>query len=169
MAEASPVKRFIFLLLAFALSISAAAAQSTIFIVRHAEKADMTRDPDLSETGRARADSLAKTLKDANIESIYATEFKRTQETAAPLAQALGIQVMIVPSAETKTLAARLKTMPGNAVVVGHGNTIPDLIKALGIDASINLAETDYDPLFVIVLEEKPRLIRLHYLPTRTK
>lgn len=163
MAEASPVKRFIFLLLAFALSISAAAAQSTIFIVRHAEKADMTRDPDLSDTGRARADSLAKTLKDANIAAIYATEFKRTQETAAPLAQTLGIQVTIVPSAETTTLATKLKTTPGNAVVVGHGNTIPGLIKALGIDASINLAETDYDNLFVTVLQEKPRLLRLHY------
>ena len=158
------MKRFIFLLLAFALSISAAAAQSTIFIVRHAEKADMTKDPDLSEAGRARADSLAKILKDANIVAIYATEFKRTQETAAPLAQALGIEVTIVPSVETTTLATKLKAAPGNVLVVEHGNTIPDLSKALGIDPSINLAEAEYDNLFVVVLDEKPRLLRLHYL-----
>jgi phosphohistidine phosphatase SixA len=157
------VKRFIFLFLALGLFISTAAAQSTIFIVRHAEKADATKDPDLTEAGRARADSLAKILKDANIAAIYATEFKRTQETAAPLAQALGIQVTIVPSTETTTLAARLKTAPGNILVVFHLNLIPDLIKALGIEATIELAENDYDNLFAVVLDEKPRLIRLHY------
>jgi len=51
----------------------------------------------------------------------------------------------------------------GNALVVGHGNTIPDLVKALGISEPINIGENDYDNLFEIVLEEKPKLIRLHY------
>jgi broad specificity phosphatase PhoE len=157
-------KRFLLSLLLLALSVSAVAAQSTIFIVRHAEKAQSSdNDPQLSEAGRARAESLPGTLKDAGITAIYATEFKRTQQTAAPLAKALGINITILPAKETATLIAKLRDLRSNALVVGHGNTVPDLIKVLGIDTPINIAEADYDNLFVVVLDGKPRLIRLHY------
>ena len=143
--------------------LSTTAAQSTVFIVRHAEKADATKDPDLSEAGRARAEALAKMLQDANITAIYATEFKRTQQTAAPLAKALGITVTTLPAENSAALIAKLRSSNGNALVVGHGNTIADLIKALGISEPINIAENDYDNLFGVVLVEKPQLIRLHY------
>jgi 2,3-bisphosphoglycerate-dependent phosphoglycerate mutase len=149
-------------LLASAL-LSTATAQSTIFIVRHAEKADATKDPDLSEVGRARAEALAKMLRDANITAIYATEFKRTQQTAAPLAKALGIIVMTVPAKDSAMLIAKLRASHGNAIVVGHGDTIPALIKAFGISEPINIGENDYDNLFAVELNEKPQLIHLHY------
>lgn len=158
------MKRVASLLLVFAVLISAAAAQSTIFIVRHAEKAPSSdKDPDLSEAGRARAESLAKILKDANITAIYATEFKRTQQTAAPVAKALGLELTIVPAKDAATLSAKLRDQHGNALVVGHGNTVPDLIRALGVETPISIAETDYDNLFVVVADEKPRLLHLHY------
>jgi broad specificity phosphatase PhoE len=157
------MKRLIvcFLLLAFLLST--ATAQSTIFIVRHAEKADATKDTDLSRAGRARAHALAKMLRDANVTAIYAGERKRTQQTAAPLAKAMGITVKILPAKDSAALAARLRSSNGNSLVVGHGNTIPKLIKALGISEPIKIAENDYDNLFVVILGGKPRLIRLHY------
>jgi broad specificity phosphatase PhoE len=161
------MKRFASLLLVlavFVLFVSATAAQSTIFVVRHAEKAESGgNDPDLSEAGRARAESLAKMLKNANITAIYATEFKRTQQTATPAAKALGLALTIVPAKDTVTLSAKLRDLHGNALVVGHGNTIPDLIKALGVETLVNIAETDYDNLFVVVIDEKPRLLQLHY------
>jgi broad specificity phosphatase PhoE len=161
------MKRFASLLLVlavFVLFVSATAAQSTIFVVRHAEKAESGgNDPDLSEAGRARAESLAKMLKNANITAIYATEFKRTQQTATPAAKALGLALTIVPAKDTATLSAKLRDLHGNALVVGHGNTIPDLIKALGVETPVNIAETDYDNLFVVVIDEKPRLLQLHY------
>ena len=140
-----------------------ATAQSTIFVVRHAEKADATKNPDLSEAGRARAEALAKALRDANITAIYATEFKRTQQTAAPLAKALSITVTVLPAQDSVALVAKLRALSGNALVVGHGDTIPNLIKALGVSEPISIAENDYDNLFVLVLHEKPQLIRLHY------
>ena len=149
--------------LLLSVAISGAPAQSTIFIVRHAEKSDGTKDPDLSPAGRTRAEALARVLKDANITAIYATEFRRTQETAAPLARALGIEVTVVPAAATADLATKLKTASGNALLVGHSNTIPDLIKALGIATPLTLTEADYDNLFIVVLEENPRLLRLHF------
>jgi broad specificity phosphatase PhoE len=158
------MKWVVSLFLIFAVLASATAAPSAIFIVRHAEKASNTdKDPDLAEAGRARAESLAKMLKDASITAIYATEFKRTQQTAAPVAKALGIQLTIVPAKDTATLSAKLRDLHGNALVVGHGNTIPDLIKALGVETLVNIAETDYDNLLVVVLDEKPHLLQLHY------
>jgi broad specificity phosphatase PhoE len=158
------MKRFILSLLLIGLFASGAAAQSTLFVVRHAEKVEgADKDSDLSEAGRARAEALAKMLKDAGIIAIYATEFKLTQETAAPLAKALGINVTKLAAKDAATLASKLRNLKANALVVGHGNTIGDLIKALGIDAPIDIAEADYDNLFVVILDEKPRLLRLHY------
>ena len=156
-------KRLGFYFLLLSAFLSTATAQSTIFIVRHAEKADATKDPDLSEAGRARAEATVKTLRDANITEIYATEFKRTQQTAAPLAKVLGITVTILPAKDNAALLAKLRASTGNALVVGHGDTIPDLIKALGISDPINIGENDYDNLFAVVLDQKPHLIRLHY------
>ena len=157
------IKRLVFSFVVLSVALSTATAQSTVFIVRHAEKADVSKDPDLSEAGRARAEALAKMLKDANITAIYTTEFKRTQQTAAPLAKALGITATTVPAKDTAALIAKLRGSNSNALVVGHGNTVPDLIKALGISEPINIAENDYDNLFVVMLDEKPRLVRLHY------
>src|SRR6266436_5548984 len=156
-------KRFVFCCLFLSVLVAVAAAQSTIFIVRHGERADSSNDSDLSEAGRARAEALAKMLKDANITAIYTTEFKRTQQTAAPLAKALGITATTVPAKDTAALIAKLRGSNSNALVVGHGNTVPDLIKALGISEPINIAENDYDNLFAVVLDQKTHLIRLHY------
>src|SRR6266478_6477462 len=156
-------KRFVFCCLFLSVLVAVAAAQSTIFIVRHGERADSSNDSDLSEAGRTRAEALAKMLKDKNITAIYTTEFERTQQTAAPLAKALGITVTTVQLKDKDALVAKLRALNGNALVVGHGNTIPDLVKALGISEPINIGENDYDNLFEIVLEEKPKLIRLHY------
>jgi broad specificity phosphatase PhoE len=158
------MKRLVLSLLLSVLFVTAVAAQSTIFIVRHAEKtADGGNDPDLSDLGRARAETLANTLKDAGISAIYATELKRTQQTAAPLAKALRLDTTIVPAKDSAALVAKLRRLPGNFLIVGHGNTIPNLIKAFGIAAPISIGENAYDDLFVIVVEKKPRLICLHY------
>ena len=102
-------------------------------------------------------------MKDKNINAIYTTEFKRTQQTAAPLAKALGVTVTTVPAKDNAALIAKLRSLNANGLVVGHGNTIPALVKALGISEPINIGENDYDNLFEIVLEEKPKLIRLQY------
>jgi broad specificity phosphatase PhoE len=156
------MRRLIFYSFLLCALLSTATAQSTIFIVRHAEKADATKDPDLSEAGRARAEALAKMLRDANITAIYVTEFKRTQQTAAPLAEVLGITATVLPAKDSAMLIAKLRASHGNALVVSHGDTIPALIKALGISEPINIGENDYDNLFVVELNEKAQLIRLH-------
>jgi broad specificity phosphatase PhoE len=158
------MNRLIASLLLFFLFALTAAAGPTIFFVRHAEKATTGGDDmDISEAGRVRAESLATLLKDAEISAIYTTEFKRTQQTAAPVAKALHLEPAVISSKDRPALITKLQASSGNVLVVGHGNTIPDLIKTLGITAPINIADNDYDNLFVVLLEEKPRLIRLHY------
>jgi phosphohistidine phosphatase SixA len=135
--------------------------------VRHAERAAVSghvpSDTGLSREGKARAQDLARALNDAQITAVYTSEYKRTQATAEPIAQSLGIQPVVVQSDDFKTLIAKLKALRGNALVVGHSNTLPQIINLLGISARVTVAETDYDNLFMVVLDRPPRLIRLHY------
>lgn len=151
-------------------SVEVSAAQA-IFIVRHAERADagtggatmMATDPELSAAGRARAEALAVALKDAGITAIFTTEYKRTQQTAAPLAKALGLTVETVSSKDPASQIAKVKGTKGNVLVVGHSNTVPDIIKRLGVDTPLKLGEADYDNLFVVTLSPQPSMLRLHY------
>src|SRR5213595_4085805 len=145
-------------------SVSIASAQSVVVIVRHAEKATNSgSDPDLSSAGRARADALARILKDSGITAIFTSEFKRTQETAAPSATSIGVTATVIPAKDTAALVAKLHQLNGNALVVGHGDTIPNIVKALGINSSINIPDVDYSELFIVILGDKPQLFRLHY------
>jgi 2,3-bisphosphoglycerate-dependent phosphoglycerate mutase len=123
----------------------------------------MASDPELSAAGRARAEALASMLKDAGVTAIFATEYKRTQQTAAPLAKLLGITLQSVPSKDTAALVGRVKSAKGDVLVVGHSNTVPEIVKALGIDIPITVGEADYDNLFVVTLGPKPALLRLHF------
>lgn len=152
---------------ALALVTPARAAEPTIFVVRHAEKgaasADAPKDPELSPEGRARAESLARTLRDAGVTTIYVTEFRRTRQTAEPLARAAGIEPVVVPGAETAALVGKLKEGRGSVLVVGHSNTVPDILKALGHPQPITIGDDEYDNLFVFIPGSEPQLLRLRY------
>ena len=149
--------------LSLLVSLSIASAQPFVVVVRHAEKANNDKDPDLSPAGQTRAAMLAEMLKESGIEAIFTTEYKRTVETAAPTARALGMTATVVPANDKDQLVEKLRALTGNALVVSHGNTIPDLIKALGIEAPINIPENDYTQLFVVTLGDRPQLLRLRY------
>jgi broad specificity phosphatase PhoE len=150
------------------LNAAAAAAQPAVFLVRHAERADaatsgptmMANDPELSGAGTRRAQSLAKMLEDAGIAAIFTTEYKRTKQTAAPLATALGVVPTVVASKDMPDLVRKIKAATGNVLVVGHSNTIPDVLKQLGISDPITIAEAEFDNLFIVV---RGSLVRLRY------
>src|SRR5213078_2853367 len=145
-------------------SVSTASAQPVVVIVRHAEKAaNGGTDPDLSSPGRARAEALARILKDSGITAIFTSEFKRTRETAAPTATSAHVTPTVVAAKDTAALVTKLHQLNGNALVVGHGDTIPNIVKALGINSPINIPDEDYSELFIVTLGDKPQLFRLHY------
>ncbi|HEY4255764.1 MAG TPA: histidine phosphatase family protein [Candidatus Udaeobacter sp.] len=146
------------------LMAAAADAVPVIVVVRHAEKASAGgNDPELSVAGQKRAEALARILKVSQITSVFVTEFKRTQQTAAPTARAAHLTPTVVPAGDTPALVAKLRALNGNALVVGHGNTIPDLMKALGIATPITIPEDDYTEIFLVSLGDPPQLLRLHY------
>jgi broad specificity phosphatase PhoE len=164
------LQRTLLALLLTAVSTANAFAQGTVFLVRHAERADansgppmMASDPGLSQAGRARAESLATVLKDAGITAIYVTEYKRTQETAAPLANALGIRVTSINAKDMAALVDRLARTTTNVLVVGHSNTVPEVVKALGVATPLAIGDGEFDNLLVVVPGPPPRLLRLHY------
>ena len=139
-------------------------AAPVVFIVRHAEKVSTGgKDPDLSVQGQKRADALAHILKDSQITSVFVTEFKRTQETAAPTASATHVSPTVVPANDIGALVEKLRDLNGNALVVGHGNTIPDLLRAFGIATPVSIPEDDYTEIFAVVGGDAPQLLRLHY------
>jgi phosphohistidine phosphatase SixA len=139
-------------------------AAPIVFIVRHAGKAgDGGKDPDLSPEGQKRADVLASILRDSRITSVFVTEFKRTQQTASPTAKTAHVNPIVVPANDVEQLVGKLRTSDGNALVVGHGNTVPELLKALGVVAPISIPDDDYNEIFAVLTGETPQLLRLHY------
>jgi 2,3-bisphosphoglycerate-dependent phosphoglycerate mutase len=156
-------RRLIIIAAILLFTLSAVAASPIIFVVRQAEKSADGNDPDLSAAGQERAEALARMLKDAEITAIFTTEFKRTQETAAPTAKEFHVSPTVIPADQIFALVEKLRGLKGNGLVVGHGNTIPDLVKALGIATPVNVPENDYSELFFIILGDKPQLLCLHY------
>jgi phosphohistidine phosphatase SixA len=157
---------FICFLAAF-VAQSVTAQPSVIFLARHAERATISgrvpSDTGLSAAGEERAEALARALQDAQITAIYTTEYKRTRETAVPLARSLGLQPEVIPADDLRGLTTKLKASRGNVLVVGHSNTLPQIISALGASSRVTVPESDYDNLFLVVMAEPPQLIHLHY------
>ncbi len=130
-----------------------------VVVVRHAEKvSDSARDPELSAAGRARAEALAERLKGLPLAVAYATPFKRTQQTAAPTAQAQGVELIVRefssrdPDTDAQALReALLRDHRGEAVlVVGHSNTVPAIVEALsGVEVEA-MPETEYDRISLV-------------------
>lgn len=141
-----------------------------VVVVRHAEKANDDSDSALSERGRARALRLASLLKPMAASRIFATEAKRTRETVAPLAEALGARVEVRPAKDAEGLARELLALPSGtvAVVAHHSNTVPKITHVLGADVPRleggNLAHSAFGRVFVLVLgcgERKSTFIEL--------
>ena len=129
-----------------------------LFLVRHAEKVDNSRDAALSQAGEARALALADKLRDAGITAIFATGFQRTQKTAAPLAEKLHVKLQVHAADDTAGLVALLKKEE-RALVVGHSNTLPEIAKAFGV--KLEVPDDEFDGLFVLLPAER-LLVRLH-------
>lgn len=144
-------------------------AATTIILVRHAEKQttpDMP-DPSLTEAGAARAAALARVLADAPMDAVFVTQFRRTQETAAPTAAAHGLEAMQRDAGDVAGTAAEIlrKHEDETVLVCGHSNTVPAMIRSLGVDTDLSLTEQDYDDLFVVTVDDDgdASLLRLHY------
>ncbi len=145
---------------------------TTVYLVRHAEKAltnSSDPDPDISSLGRDRAKALATRLGASGITAIFTTQFKRTQQTAAPLAEQIGVtpEILHVGSiGDTDSAAvAILRHRGGKVLVVQHSNTIAPLIEELGGPHLPNICDSQYSNLFVLYIPPSGRaeLVRQHF------
>jgi len=162
------------LLGAFAPVRPLAAQEPTIVIlVRHAEKAAQpAADPPLTADGEARARALAAELADARVDVVVTTQFARTRLTAAPLADAMHITPAIVATSGTALEHARAvadtiraRYAGRTVLVVGHSNTIPKIITALGGPPLDDFCDNAYDGLYTMVIRPggAVTLVRGHF------
>jgi len=134
-----------------------AAPPALVLVVRHAEKVDNSDDPALSTIGTARAIALAEALSDARVAHVIVTHRQRTRLTAAPLMTALGLQPEVVPfgrdmAEHVREVAAAVRRQAGKVVlVVGHSNTVPMIVHALGGPRAPDLCDARYAALFAVL------------------
>ena len=124
-----------------------------VYLVRHSERAeDGTNDPPISEAGWARSRLLSEILQDAGLTHIHSTDYKRTLSTGEPTAEATGLGIGLYDARDLTAAAALVATIPGRHLVVGHSNTTPDFVEALGGEAGTPIAEMEYDRLYIVTL-----------------
>jgi broad specificity phosphatase PhoE len=144
-----------------------ARAQEAIYIVRHAERLDQSSDSPLSPDGVGRSYKLRDLLRDAGVTHIFTSEMRRAIDTATPLADALRLTPQALAGADVEGLASRIASLGARdrALVVGHSNTVPQLLRALKVDTPVTIADADYDNLFIVVpaRESAPALLRLKF------
>ncbi len=157
------MKTFLLLIILFS---SMAYAQTTIYLVRHAEK-QAAANPSLTAIGAFRAQNIAKQLASVGITHIFSTDYKRTQQTAKPLADFLNLPIQSYDPRDLTAFAEQLKRLKGSVLVVGHSNTTPELTALLSQQKVDAIKENEYDNLYQVIIDgDKIMLNRLRTIPS---
>jgi broad specificity phosphatase PhoE len=127
---------------------AAIAEPSMIYLVRHGEKAAEGKDPDLTPEGRQRAQNIATILGKTGIAHVFSTPTNRTRQTAEPLAQKTGVAVQVYDPRNPKALMEKVKGLSGAVLVVGHSNTLPELVRLFGGAPGADIGDNEYDRLY---------------------
>ena len=148
-------------------------ATTTVIFVRHAERATLPADdPGLSEAGKRRAIELARQLVDADvvagIDAVYSTSYRRTEETAQPVAEALNLPIIAYDASNTETIIDEIvKQHKGKIIlVVGHSNTVPAMIGNMGASKKVPVIDKgEYDNIYIVSIPwfGKTKTIRMRY------
>lgn len=149
-------------------AVLAADPITTIILIRHAEKSTMPADnPVLTEQGKSRAQELIRILGETGIQAIYTSQYDRTRLTAEPIAKQLSIPIRQIDALKTPDLVSEvLRKNKGQVVlIVGHSNSVPEIIQAFGGPALDEIDETRYDNLFVLTICQPgtAKLVKLKY------
>lgn len=142
---------------------------TTVILVRHAEKKiePQNPDPDLAPEGLERAQEIARVFGGTGINAIYATQYKRTQQTVKPLSDRTGVPVTLLQSNQTDELVKQIQTSHrGQTIfVAGHNNTVPAIASALSGENIPVIPESEYDNLFIVTIYRfgKAKVVKLKY------
>ena len=136
----------------------------SVYVMRHLQKAE-GQDPALSAEGTRNAERLASRFGDDRPTAIYVSSTRRAHETAAPLAARLGLEAQDYDPRDTPGLVARVKAEAGTVLVVGHSNTVPEIVAQLGGARPADLAETDFGDIFRVRRDGGVERLRLEARP----
>jgi probable phosphoglycerate mutase len=124
-----------------------------VYLVRHSERAeDGTSDPVISLPGWDRSRLLADMLSDAGLTHLHTTDYNRTRGTGRPTAEATGLALEVYSPRDMAGFAEELKATPGRHLVIGHSNTTPGMVRALGGDPGGPIEEMEYDRLYIVTI-----------------
>lgn len=127
---------------------------TTYYLIRHAEKDrsnPSVKDPDLNEEGRKRAQKWAEVFRDIDFDAIYSSDFKRTKETAKPIAKRKELKISIYDPHNAYTQEFRRQTEGKTVLLVGHSNTNPDFVnKVIGEQKYADIADDENGSLFIV-------------------
>lgn len=137
------------MMFAIALIAAPAGAIGQIYVMRHLQK-EPGADPALTARGVAGAQELAAMLGAKGIKAVFATQTRRAQQTAAPLAKGLGITITTYDPADMQTLKQSVAGVAGPVLVVGHSNTVPDLVALFGGDRPADIADDEYETIYIV-------------------
>lgn len=150
----------------------AAAADTVVYVVRHAETTGAGTDPMLSPAGLARAQALATQLAGAHVVAIYTSQYHRTHDTAIPTSTASGVAIVdrTVDGTNATTYGTELAALAnaqrgkGDVLIVGHSNTVPDTVLAIAQMSIPAIADTEYNRFYAITLaSDGPHLVSSTY------
>jgi broad specificity phosphatase PhoE len=158
------------LMLAINTGVAAQGTSTTVIVVRHAEKAAMPADdPPLTFEGQARARDLVDALRNAGVTAVITTQFLRTRDTGQPTASALGMAAEVVPTSSAthvQDVVSAIRRHAGQTVlVVGHSNTVPAIVEALGAAKPASICDAEYDNMYVVTIPPtgKPGVIHSRF------
>jgi 2,3-bisphosphoglycerate-dependent phosphoglycerate mutase len=142
---------------------------TTFIIVRHGEKENNDKDPNLSTDGKLRAEALRNMLTNVDVNAIYSTNYKRTRQTALPLATEKGIEIQEYPAQKPhKLLIEEILTnnLGKTIIIVGHSNTVPGILKSMDSNSqNITINENQFDNLFIVhhSIDGNSKVLNLKY------
>lgn len=145
------------ILAALAALFLAAPALAQTYVMRHLNTPVGVQNPDLLPEGKATAEKLVAWFAGKPLAAIYVTDFKRTRQTAAPLAEARGLEPKAYDPRDTPALIARVKAESGPALIVGHSNTVPEIVEALGGERFPDLKHEEFGDIWTIAEGEVVR------------
>jgi phosphohistidine phosphatase SixA len=131
------------------------------YVMRHLHTPAGKRDPDLTAEGRRQAALLPNWVSEAPPRAVYVSQFKRTQQTAAAVAERFGLTPIVYDPSNTPALIAQVRGGPLPALVVGHSNTVPDIVEALGGSRPAPLVHEDFGDVWVVSPDGQSQRLKL--------
>jgi phosphohistidine phosphatase SixA len=131
-------------------------APATVFLVRHAERSGPAMEDPITAAGQVRAELLARMFSEAGVTRIVTSDYRRTRETAAPLAKKLGLTPVVVKGGDDRVVAKALADTPAGTatVAVRHSGEIERTLEQFGAAYKVpKILETEYDRLLILTFQ----------------